>query len=212
VKRAKIPEYVAYAVTPSVSRVQLGDGWSMPTEGQVFFLDPSKQMPPLMIVVQVEVEDGKPRPFVAHIAVPTIGVHPDGLEDVWDVEMNLPHMRAKDLRNIAIWLPKLLERAILTLSRQDTEDAGDRAVLVKTVRESLRRPVRRESREQREDEVLKKWETYYKPRRFSQAEAARMEGLSPKTFPSYLSRARKRRDARRAALAVRRRTMARGKK
>jgi hypothetical protein len=212
VARLQNPEYVAYGVTPSVSRVQLEDGWSLPTEGQVFFLDPSKQMPPLMIVVQVEVESGLPRPFVAHIAVPTIGVHPDGLEDLWDVEMNLPHMRAKDLRNIAVWLPKLLELATLVLSKQDTGHSGDQAVLVTKVRESLRRPVRRESREKREDEVLKKWETYYKPRRFSQAEAARMESLSPKTFPSYLSRARKRRDARRAALAAIRQTKARGKK
>jgi hypothetical protein len=158
--------------------VSLAPGWLTDTWVVAEFEDSSGTYPPMR--VRAELLGKAPmRPAVTRLAVG------DGTKA----------LTAAALHRLASILPGLSVEALLLAT---TREAGAPEVSEEALIKALAKGAKRKdlTGAERQDLALGEWESHYKPQGFSQAQAAADMGMKLSTFASYLTHARRRREAR----------------
>lgn len=172
--------------------VQVAPGHSMPRWAVTRFVDPTGAHPTIEARAEVrggqvevrptaEVEESFPDAALVVTQV-TVG---DGTRSV----------TAADLRALAPHMYTLAIDVLIGHTQPITEPGYTGSVdnLVRAMRKAARG--QSDSRTSREDHALRRWEEEFQPDGLGQREAATKLGLTYSTFRSYLTHARKRRDA-----------------
>jgi hypothetical protein len=192
---------------------QFSKDWQLPDMASVIFEDANRQLPGVWIEMRCEPSKGGMwKPLINQIRIPAYarmneqdndGGFMTPSDDVRDVA-------AQDLRDVAVYVPKLFRHMVMAMAVLETWTYGERPSdeevmqmrieeLQRLTKGGLIRTRKGKTGQQMEDDALRQWERKYKPRGYSQKTAADEMGIQYTTFRTYLSRARSRRDSKSVA-------------
>lgn len=166
--------------------VEVSDEWfdlvpghGVPRWADARFVDPKGQYPTVVVRAELRGDAGQYRAVIGNLMFGEVGE-----------EVKAAHLRAFGplMHDLA---ERVYDSVSLTGLDQNLQPVTPRENFRKVLREASRAPAL--TMIQREDEVLRRWETEFEPAGMTQREAAKEVGLRYGTFRSYLTHARARR-------------------
>jgi hypothetical protein len=179
----------------------------------VIFEDANQNFPGVWIEMRCEPSGGGLwKPLMNQIRIPAYA-RMNEVDNDWGFmtpSEDVPDVAAQDLRDVAVYIPKLFRHVVMASAASETWFWGEKPTnkevmqmgfedLQRLTSGGLIRPRRGKAGWQIEDDALRQWEREYRPKGYSQKSAADEMGIAYSTFRSYLSRARSRRDSKSAA-------------
>lgn len=154
-------------------------GHAVPRWVDASFVDPSGAYPTVVVRAELRGDAGQYRAVIGNLMFGEAGE-----------EVKAAHLRAFGplMHDLA---ERVYDSVTLTGLDQNLQPVTPRENFRKVLREASRAPA--QTMVQKEDEVLRRWETEFEPAGLTQRDAADRVGLAYGTFRSYLTHARARR-------------------
>jgi hypothetical protein len=208
--------FADYAITNFSSITparRFSEDWRIPDMAWAIYEDMNGHLPGVWIEMRSEFSAGDVwKPVMNQIRIPAYaGMHDDDNGYGWMTPRDdIPDVTAQDLRDVAVYVPKLFRHMVMAMAVAETWTYGERPSdeevmqmkieeLQRLTKGGLLRTRKGKTGQQMEDDALRQWERKYKPRGYSQKTAADEMGIQYTTFRTYLSRARSRRDSKSVA-------------